>query len=671
MAGDASDPRFRRVHADPRFRRARREDTKVLLDDRFKDVLSGRGTKQLDRFGRKQRVSEADELQRLYRLEQPDVDYARGHAELESSSEEESSDASSDESDGDVVIGGAAAVRRAQRDGDGDGDGDESDASIDLDEELDEAALAELDEQARQAKDDVARGDDTRRLAIVNMDWDHVRAADLFKVCASLVSPTSTREPLAPVPLAGAARGAPQALAPVRGQVMSVRVYLSDFGKERLAREDRQGPPREIFKARKSKNESAAAVDEGAEFDEAALRQYQLDRLRYYYAVATFDSAASARHVYNEIDGTEMERSANLFDLRFVPDDMELPDGEQGRAAEFTDEATEEAEHYEGLDFKTDALRHSKVRLTWDQDDPRRSKLTRAKHLSLKDDDLKTYLASSEEEEEADAQSRDRLRSLLTDLPKRGAFDDADDDDNMFAKPEGDMQISFMPALTSHAPADDHEETTLEKYKRKQKEKRERRRGRADGAAAEEAPAPDASLGFDDPFFADDRDLESALAEAHGEAPARASAKPKPRAPSPPRSPPAAGGSGDDDDDEDAQHFDLRDIVRAEKLQSKKLSKQQRRREAKRAAKRGGALVQPTFELDTQDPRFAAVMDDHRFAIDPSHPSFIKTQGMQKLMAAGRERHAEPAPSAQPDLAALVSSVKHKAQAPPRKKHRR
>ena len=92
MDKHSKDARFARVHSDPRFHRPRREDTKVALDDRFKDVLSTKGTKQLDRFGRKGHVSEAKELQRMYRLDEPGKDYARGEVELESSSEEDDDD---------------------------------------------------------------------------------------------------------------------------------------------------------------------------------------------------------------------------------------------------------------------------------------------------------------------------------------------------------------------------------------------------------------------------------------------------------------------------------------------------------------------------------------------------------------------------------------------------
>jgi hypothetical protein len=34
----------------------------------------------------------------------------------------------------------------------------------------------------------------------------------------------------------------------------------------------------------------------------------------------------AASHIYSELEGTELERSANVFDLSFVPDDMNFDD---------------------------------------------------------------------------------------------------------------------------------------------------------------------------------------------------------------------------------------------------------------------------------------------------------------------------------------------------------
>ncbi len=126
--GDApktTDPRFSRVHTDPRFLKPKRDDTKVVVDERFKGLFEDdKGKKKkTDKYGRKvaKGKSDADQMKRFYRLEDDDldptkadaddssdeddddddeeaaseagaIDYARGEGDLESSSEEESSE---------------------------------------------------------------------------------------------------------------------------------------------------------------------------------------------------------------------------------------------------------------------------------------------------------------------------------------------------------------------------------------------------------------------------------------------------------------------------------------------------------------------------------------------------------------------------------------------------
>lgn len=51
--------------------------------------------------------------------------------------------------------------------------------------------------------------------------------------------------------------------------------------------------------------------DTGGEVDQRRLQLYERAKLRYYYAIAEFGSAAAAAHVYVECDGLEFERSAN------------------------------------------------------------------------------------------------------------------------------------------------------------------------------------------------------------------------------------------------------------------------------------------------------------------------------------------------------------------------
>lgn len=47
---------------------------------------------------------------------------------------------------------------------------------------------------------------------------------------------------------------------------------------------------------------------------------------RYYYAIITCDTVETAEHIYTELEGAELERSANVFDLSFVPNDMAFDD---------------------------------------------------------------------------------------------------------------------------------------------------------------------------------------------------------------------------------------------------------------------------------------------------------------------------------------------------------
>lgn len=58
-----------------------------------------------------------------------------------------------------------------------------------------------------------------------------------------------------------------------------------------------------------------------------AIRAYQLERLRYYYAVCEFDSDETAIAVYEGCDGAEYETSGVRFDLRFIPPEMDFDVG--------------------------------------------------------------------------------------------------------------------------------------------------------------------------------------------------------------------------------------------------------------------------------------------------------------------------------------------------------
>lgn len=235
------------------------------------------------------------------------------------------------------------------------------------------------------------------------------------------------------------------------------------------------------------------------------------------------------------------------------------------------------------------ALRHSKVKLTWDADDPhRKNKITNflasatdkgkgKGRRDLNEDDIKVYLASDSEDEPDEARSaddffepagddakpkgakgrRDELRSLFG-LDSRGGGADKEWDGGLGGPSKrgglgggknGEMQITFAPALVD-GPApknggkparnDEQDETSIENYKKKEKERRERkkaeRKARREGGAAPVAEGPEfggedvGPGGFDDAFFADGADGDAFSAfdrgdDLDGDAPAKPSGK--------------------------------------------------------------------------------------------------------------------------------------------------
>ena len=160
-----------------------------------------------------------------------------------------------------------------------------------------------------------------RRIAIMNCDWDHLKAVDILSVLLSFK--------------------------PQNGKVHRVTIYLSDFGMEKIAEEARLGPgflrDQQEAKAINGANgkqpqeqsdddeedddgslsdEGEEEEEEGEDFDQEKLRAYEVQKLRYYFAIAECDSVSTAMAVSDEVDGLEFENSSVQLDSRFVPDDV-------------------------------------------------------------------------------------------------------------------------------------------------------------------------------------------------------------------------------------------------------------------------------------------------------------------------------------------------------------
>ncbi|RCH99420.1 pre-rRNA-processing protein esf1 [Rhizopus azygosporus] len=606
------DPRFANVHHDPRFMRPKKQDMKVTIDKRFASMMNSAefsDAPRVDKYGRKLKQNTAEkQLKRYYKLEEDEEERSDEEQTLEELEKELADDEENllDEK----LLAGYDPMR-----GRGEISSSDEEEDTDEDEEDLESEPDEMDAIRR-----IHEGDETHRLALVNMDWDKIKAVDILKAL--------------------------NGFKPDTGIIKSVTIYPSEFGKERLAAEEVSGPPREIFKKKdRSDSESDEEEEEeitaetiiknqveegdGRDFDQDALRKYQLDRLKYYYAVVECDSAQTAKIIYNACDNTEYENSANFFDLRYIPDDMSFNN------EEIKDKATIVPDNYAPTRFTTEALQNTKVKLTWDEDDVDRYQTLRREFTQddLKNLDFDAYLASSDDEEETeDVEAlKEKYRKLLESNNGNAYEDKVDEEDGE----EGDMEITFTPGLSEAASVavknqleEDKEETTIEKYMRKVKEKKQAKKAAKQQNNKTPKDEDESDIDADmesDPYF---KEALSEMAE-EGFVDADDSEKKakKKRASREEREQKARERAelellmGDDGKDEG---FNMKEVLKREKMEKKKKGKKGKKVEE----------TEDDFELDINDPRFSAIQESHHFAIDPTNPQFKKTKNMQKLLSA-------------------------------------
>ncbi|GBN23154.1 ESF1, partial [Araneus ventricosus] len=258
-----------------------------------------------------------------------------------------------------------------------------------------------------------------KRFAVCNMDWDRIRADDLFTVFNSFKS-------------AG-------------GTINSVKIYPSEFGLKRMEAERLNGPP-ELVEETLEPEAEEKLDKKRAKFHREKLREYQLKRLQYYYAVVECDSPETADHLYVELNGKEFESSSVRFDLRFVPDDTTFDHEPVSEAYKIPDPS-----EYRPRYFVSTALGQAKVDLTWDETDPQRQEvLERAfKEPGNIEKDLKDYLASSsgESEEEQVHDPEDKKMKLNDRISKYKELLQSLEEKGKEEEEKYDMEISWQPDL--------------------------------------------------------------------------------------------------------------------------------------------------------------------------------------------------------------------------------
>lgn len=614
-----SDPRFSKLGKDRKFLSVSKKHKKVKIDKRFQSLFSNDkfvSKCTVDKRGRPKSLSSKESYEKFYDLEESDTsedsDEPKDDDEDEGESEENTAINLPSVVDDPVIesdiksklLSSNIDYARGEADLYSDSSSEEdSDSEEEAGEEEEDAQFfdkwGELDGEAERTEDA------TDRLAVCNMDWDRVGADDIFLVLSSFC--------------------------PAGGTVDSVQVFLSDFGKERLEEEKTLGP-RELRQLRgeegdeeDEEEEVTGVVDkkESLKREAAAMdrvRKYQVARLKYYYAVAKFDSIETANHVYTECDGMEYELSATRLDLRFIPAEMTFSTPSSSCMA------PPNPEKYQPKAFCTTALQQGKVELTWDEDNQERAKAIK-EAFNMEEgkevDNLGDLIGSASEDEEdinenesdeeafKEKGSISKYRALLAELG----------DKNENQPEEGDMEVTWKDEGSNE---ENEEMAPWDKYLKKKKDKKKKKIETLESGSDD----PPEDVDMSDPFFAEELDERKQKKKQKKKKIKEFTTN--------------DSEEGDDklalmvmDSDDEKDHFNFKDIVESETKSSKSKKKWKKKK------KQLEIPAEDSFDVNVSDSRFSALFSRPEFNIDPTDSNFKKTKNMEKIIEEKQKRIAQ------------------------------
>ncbi|EDV34350.1 uncharacterized protein Dana_GF21010 [Drosophila ananassae] len=706
-SGIWKDERFHHLLADPRFRGVPKVQRKVKIDQRFQGMFTDEKFKvkyTVDKYGRPINKSNAEDLKKFYELDE-DSDDEKDEEEQEPEEELDKKEEVKAESDSEEE---RRAEERAIADledqnelGNDALDSDESDVPEDLrkrltnpdvdyargeggitdsssdedsEDEEDEGPELQIDHVWGELDNDAESTEEsTHRLAVCNMDWDRIRAKDLMVMLSSFLPPGGT--------------------------ILSVKIYPSQFGKERMAEEEVHGPKELVERKEEASDEEEELVrendsdaEEGEDYHMEKLRQYQLNRLRYYYAVVECDSVPTADKIYQECDGIEYESSATRVDLRFIPDDTTFEEDAP------TDECLElpDASSYKPRQFTTTALQQAKVDLTWDETalDRRElgDKLSSGQVDKLTDKELRKIVAYSSEEEESASEEEEpepekpKEKEPAQQKPKKLSKQERIANyKNLLAeimeqeKKEKEQKYEMEMSWHIETPKEKGEEeqqtigrsdqaqlTPIEKMIQKRSEKnklrKEQRRQKqieakgGDGGDDSDASSVPDGIDLNDAYFAEEF--------ANGDyAPPKTKASKDKKKNKKKQNGQAEDSEAlqqekelellldDGDEREEKQHFSLAKILKKEEQESggSKRKRRQQLKKSKQVGKPASEKPDDDFHMNVDDNRFKAVYKSHEFNIDPTHSHYKATKGMQQIIGEKLKRRQQQVPGASGD----------------------
>ncbi|KAJ8246160.1 hypothetical protein GJAV_G00264350 [Gymnothorax javanicus] len=681
-----------------------KEDSEEQVEEHLPEEVSKKGKKTL----------KSKDIQREdVKLQDTTKGSARGVKVYEEDEEEDDAGIASDEGAVEASDDGDGDDSSEEDEDDDDGDEEESDSEDESEEDSDsgpdlargkgnvetssdEDEDEDVDELLRQEEEeiehdwgemwkDAPRADDvTRRLAACNMDWDRLKAKDLLALFSSFK--------------------------PKGGVVLSVKIFPSEFGKERMALEQKQGPLELVTLPENPDKDS-----EEERIYREKLRDYQFKRMRYFYAVVECDSAETAAKIYEECDGFEYESSSSMIDLRFIPDDVSFDEEPKDVAADV------DLASYTPKYFTSAATATSKVELTWDETDHERVAVLNRKFKKdeILNMDFQAYLASSSEEEEEELevedekeeeegkQKKEETEPKKTENEKTQVKKARKGDAEQIAKYREllkgtagkeakqdramEMEITWVPGLketTEQLVKKKLEgkntltpwEEFLQKKKDKRKEKKKKAKaeqGAVDSDISDEELPSDVDL--NDPFFAEElKGVPLKSKSKSKKKKAKAEERTQEEEEELEKQKAEMALLMDDEDDDKHKHFNYDKIVERQNLSKRKMKKLQKKNELP---------DEDDFQVDVKDPRFQAMFTSHLYNLDPSDPSYRKTKATRTFVeekqrrreetlrveeeaAAAKRKQAEPQQEVgvatepkktmDPGLSMLIKSIKNK-----------
>jgi len=261
-------------------------------------------------------------------------------------SDDESTDEDSSEEEGAASFAKAGKTFSEYHDDELASESSSDDSTSEDEEEEETSQFYELDRDAEWDNDD-NQVEVTNRIAVCNLDWKVFKANDIFLALKSFSE---------------------------GGEVTKVSIYMSEYGKEKLKEEQQMGPAeiKKMQKIEKEAEEKLVEVDDDLENYEL-IRQYHINKLKNYYAVVEVDNVQTATSIYSQMDGMSFPNGSTL-DLRYIPTGMTFED------EPVSSTGGESAQGYsmQGIATGFQAINQSRPRMTWDDQDARRTENLRS-----------------------------------------------------------------------------------------------------------------------------------------------------------------------------------------------------------------------------------------------------------------------------------------------------